>query len=124
MSIKFLTRRGRRGEVGRPLQTSGDSVDKRPDHGPSQLTYTLGCQGDTSQEDSVMASSSSRLPSRFPVGTKFVIEGRRGGEGQMQVYSRYLEFPDGTFYPLPTHQVQRKSDSTTRRSAKPRSRGH
>ena len=44
-----------------------------------------------------MASSSNRLPSRFPVGTKFVIEGRRGGEGELQVYSRYLEFPDGTF---------------------------
>ena len=70
-----------------------------------------------------MASHSSRLPSRFPVGTKFVIEGRRGGEGQLQVYSRYLEFPDGTFYPLPAHPVQRKS-GTTRRSAKPRSRGH
>ena len=49
---------------------------------------------------------SSRLPSRFPVGTKFVIEGRRGGEGQVQVYSRYLEFPDGTFFPLPTRPVQ------------------
>jgi len=70
-----------------------------------------------------MASRSSRLPSRFPVGTKFVIEGRRGGEGQLQIYSRYLEFPDGTFYPLPAHPVQRKS-GITRRSAKPRSRGH
>ena len=37
-----------------------------------------------------MAYSASRLPSRFPVGTKFVIEGRRGGEGQVQVFSRYL----------------------------------
>ena len=55
---------------------------------------------------------SSRLPSRFPVGTKFVIEGRRGGEGQVQVFSRYLEFPDGTFFPLPTHPVQRKSGAT------------
>ena len=64
-----------------------------------------------------MAYSSSRLPSRFPVGTKFVIEGRRGGEGQeVQVFSRYLEFPDGTFFPLPTHPVQRKSGAT-RRSA-------
>ena len=70
-----------------------------------------------------MASRSSRLPSRFPVGTKFVIEGRCGGEGQVQVYSRYLEFPDGTFYPLPTRPVQRKSGAT-RRSAKPRPRGH
>ena len=61
-----------------------------------------------------MASRSSRLPSRFPVGTKFVIEGRRGGEGQVQVYSRYLEFPDDTFFPLPTHPVQRKSGATRR----------
>ena len=29
-----------------------------------------------------MAYSSGRLPSRFPVGTKFVIEGKRGGEGR------------------------------------------
>jgi hypothetical protein len=48
-----------------------------------------------------MAYSSNRLPSRFPVGTKFVIEGKRRGEGQVQVFSRYLEFPDGTFLPLP-----------------------
>ena len=48
-----------------------------------------------------MAYGSGRLPSRFPVGTKFVIEGKRGGEGQVQVFSRYLEFPDGTFFPLP-----------------------
>lgn len=70
-----------------------------------------------------MASSSSRLPSRFPVGTKFVIEGRSGGEGQVQVYSRYLEFPDGTFFPLPAHPVQRKS-GISRRARKPRSRRH
>jgi hypothetical protein len=50
-------------------------------------------------------ASSSKLPSRFPVGTKFVIEGRRGGEGQLQVFSRYLEFPDGTFFPLPARPV-------------------
>ena len=47
----------------------------------------------------------TKLPNRFPVGTKFVIEGRRGGEGQVQVYNRYLEFPDGTFFPLPARPV-------------------
>ena len=56
-----------------------------------------------------MAYSSDRLPSRFPVGTKFVIEGKRGGEGQLQVFSRYLEFPDGTFLPLPVRPTKRKS---------------
>jgi hypothetical protein len=44
---------------------------------------------------------SSKLPRRFPVGTKFIIEGRSGGTG----ISRYLEFPDGTFFPLPARPV-------------------
>ena len=63
-----------------------------------------------------MAYSSSRLPSRFPVGTKFVIEGQRRGEGEVQVYSRYLEFPDGTFFRLPVQPRKAKSPRRTRRS--------
>ena len=58
-----------------------------------------------------MAYSSNRLPSRFPVGTKFVIEGRRGGEGQMQVFSRHLEFPDGTLLRLPARPGPRPAIS-------------
>jgi len=77
--------------------------------------------------EDVMAYGSNRLPSRFPVGTKFVIEGKRGGEGQssdeVQVFSRYLEFPDGTFFPLPARPVQRKSGAS-RRSVKSRTRRH
>jgi hypothetical protein len=42
---------------------------------------------------------STKLPRRFPVGTKFVIEGHG------KTYSRYLEFPDGTFFPLPARPV-------------------
>jgi hypothetical protein len=74
--------------------------------------------------EGVMAYRSNRLPNRFPVGTKFVIEGTRSGEGQTQVFSRHLEFPDGTFLALPAlpaHPVQRKSGAS-RRSGKPRSR--
>jgi|BarGraIncu00222A_1022003.scaffolds.fasta_scaffold106477_1 hypothetical protein len=71
--------------------------------------------------EDVMAYESSRLPSRFPVGTKFVIEGKSGGEGQVQVFSRYLEFPDGTFFPLPAQPLQRKSGAS-RRSATSRTR--
>ncbi len=63
-----------------------------------------------------MAYSASRLPSRFPIGTKFVIEGRRGGEGTMQVFSRYLEFPDGTRIRLPKRAGKRATLA-------PRSRG-
>jgi hypothetical protein len=71
-----------------------------------------------------MAYSSDRLPSRFPVGTKFVIEGKRGREGQVQVFSRYLEFPDGTFFRLPVRPAKRKSTPAGRRARRSRSRGH
>lgn len=63
-----------------------------------------------------MAYSASRLPSRFPVGTKFVIEGRRGGEGQLQVFSRYVEFPDGTCIRLPVRAGKRKAVAPRRRA--------
>ena len=58
-----------------------------------------------------MAYSASRLPGRFPVGTKFVIEGRRGGE-----FSRFLEFPDGTCVRLPKRPGKRKAPPHGRRS--------
>jgi hypothetical protein len=79
-------------------------------------------------QEGVMASSLSRLPSRFPVGTKFVIEGRRGGGGQMQIYSRYLEFPDGTFFRLPKRPGDRprkgKSAAAAGRSYRAPTLGH
>ncbi len=66
-----------------------------------------------------------KLPSRFPVGTKFVIEGRQGGEGQ-QVYSRHLEFPDGTLFPLPARpvpaQLKPKPPISRRPPSRPRRR--
>ncbi len=67
-----------------------------------------------------MSTRSGRLPSRFPVGTKFVIEGRTGGEGEVQVFKRFIEFPDGTFFPLPAHPAHRKSGASrrSRRSAR------
>jgi len=70
-----------------------------------------------------MAFASGRLPSRFPVGTKFVIEGKRGLEGQVQVFSRYLEFPDGTFFPLPVRPTMRKAPTNRRGARRSRSRG-
>jgi hypothetical protein len=69
-----------------------------------------------------MAYHSNRLPTRFPVGTKFVIEGRPGDEGKMQVFSRYLEFPDGTKLRLPKRPL--KSAPAGRRARIKRSRSH
>ena len=71
-----------------------------------------------------MASSSSRLPSRFPVGTKFVIEGRRSDEGQVQVFNRYLEFPDGTFFPLPSRKAPAQTSVSGRRKRSGRAHRH
>ena len=46
-----------------------------------------------------MQSSVSRrpqgLPKSFPVGTTYVVEGRGGEEGHLQVFSRYVVLPDG-----------------------------
>ena len=67
----------------------------------------------------------TKLPSRFPVGTIFVIEGRRSEEGQ--VYTRHLEFPDGTLLPLPARpmpaQLKPKAPISRRQSTRrPRNR--
>ncbi len=40
------------------------------------------------------------LPSRFPVGTRFVVEGRAGKRGTVKVTQRCLIMPDGTQYRL------------------------
>jgi hypothetical protein len=54
-----------------------------------------------------MGSKISRLPSRFPIGTRYVIEGERG-----RIRLHYLEFPDG-------RQVELPSDLARGRSASP-----
>lgn len=64
-----------------------------------------------------MAYRAGSLPNRFPIGTKFVIEGQPRGEGEVQVFKRYLEFPDGTFVRLPAHPA------AAARKAKPALRG-
>lgn len=61
-----------------------------------------------------MSSSAVRLPSRFPVGTRFVIEGREG-----RIHLRYLEFPDGRQVELPAETGVRST--ARRRRALPRS---
>jgi hypothetical protein len=48
-----------------------------------------------------MVAYPGRLPSRFPEGTKYVVEGRSGGG-----FSRYLEFPDGTQLRLPVRPAK------------------
>jgi hypothetical protein len=49
-----------------------------------------------------MGGEGVRLPSRFPVGTRYVIEGRAG-----RIQLRYLEFPDGRKIDLPADLAAR-----------------
>jgi hypothetical protein len=62
-------------------------------------------------------SQADRLPSRFPVGTRYVVEGRSGGEGRLHIHSRYLEFPDGRHVELPLDLAER---TRSRRLRSPR----
>jgi hypothetical protein len=44
---------------------------------------------------------SSRLPKRFPVGAKYVVEGRGGEDGKFRVSSRYVALPGGQRVNIP-----------------------
>ena len=37
----------------------------------------------------------NRLPTRFPVGTTYVVEGSGGEHGELRVFSRYVVLPGG-----------------------------
>jgi hypothetical protein len=60
-----------------------------------------------------MGTQISRLPSRFPAGTRYVIEGRGG-----LINLRYIEFPDGRQIDLPPDLAKRTA--TRRASRRPR----
>lgn len=75
----------------------------------------------------------NRLPKRFPVGTKFVVEGFGGDEGALRVVSRYLILPNGRRVNVPAHSSQpassrlsarRRSPKLMRSKAKMRSAGN
>jgi hypothetical protein len=53
-----------------------------------------------------MQSQSSRLPERFPVGTRYVVETSGRVRGHLRIRSRYIEFPDGRHVDLPRTAVR------------------
>jgi hypothetical protein len=53
-----------------------------------------------------------RLPSRFPVGTHYIVEGEPRKAGQMRIVSRYVVMPSGVRYDLMTlaKRVRKRAD--------------
>jgi hypothetical protein len=58
-----------------------------------------------------MSGKIADLPNRFPVGTRFVIEGLGG-----RISSRFIEFPDGRKVNLPADLAARAKSPGRRRS--------
>jgi hypothetical protein len=75
---------------------------------------------------------SSVLPKRFPVGARYVVEGRGGEDGRLRVFSRYVVLPGGQRInvpsdlgqlpalnaPAPRHERTRSRSRTARTVAK------
>jgi hypothetical protein len=56
--------------------------------------------GKISDGERIMATQQPRLPARFPVGTRYIVEGEPAKGGKMRIVSRYLVMPSGVRYDL------------------------
>ena len=65
---------------------------------------------------------SSRLPRRFPVGAKYVVEGCGGEKGNLRVIARYVVLPGGRRINVPADLSQPVSPQALafRRSSNPK----
>ena len=52
-----------------------------------------------------------RLPKRFPVGTKYIVEGRCDEDGVFRTSARYLLLPNGRQIDLPKRSLAHKTVS-------------
>lgn len=57
----------------------------------------------------------SRLPSRFPVGTRYIVEGEPGHGGTLRIISRYVVMPSGVRYDLTAAPDLRKPADLARK---------
>jgi hypothetical protein len=60
----------------------------------------------------------SRLPSRFPVGTRYIVEGEPAQGGKLRIVSRYVVMPSGVRYDLtpPVEPVRHKPADLARKT--------
>jgi hypothetical protein len=63
-----------------------------------------------------------RLPSRFPVGTHYIVECEPAKGGRLRIVSRYLVMPSGVRYDLmtPAEPVRKPADLARKGRGRPR----
>jgi hypothetical protein len=61
-----------------------------------------------------------RLPSRFPVGIRYILEGEPGTGGKLRIVSRYVVMPNGRRYDLmtPAERARNPADRARKRRAR------
>ena len=65
-------------------------------------------------------ASQSELPSRFPVGTHYILEGEPGSGGKLRIVSRYLVMPSGVRYDLMKPAVSARKPAQRKKDARAR----
>jgi hypothetical protein len=61
----------------------------------------------------------NRVPSRFPIGTHYILEGEPAANGGVRVTSRYVLMPNGTLYDVavPRKRTRKSAPAARKRSA-------
>ena len=67
--------------------------------------------------------SSGVLPKRFPIGARYVVEGRGGENGHLRVFSRYIVLPGGRRINVPSDSVPPDLDALPALGHVPRHKG-
>jgi hypothetical protein len=82
------------------------------------LWTRICCSVPRDLKEFVMDRLARHLPERFPVGTRYVVEGSRGSGGRLRIHLRYLKFPDGRQINLPVPQRDLSQSRVGRRTTK------
>jgi hypothetical protein len=84
------------------------------------LSFQIGLAPDHIGDGELIMAMQPRLPARFPIGTRYIVEGEPVKGGKLRILSRYLVMPSGVRYDLMnTAEPARMPDPA--RKSRPRS---
>jgi hypothetical protein len=75
-------------------------------------------------DGAITMATEPQLPSRFPVGTRLIVEGEPGKGGKLRIVSRYVVMPSGERYDLltPAERARKPADLARKRRPRPEQR--